>query len=87
MSVCSDHKILFYIVLISHNEANHLGLFVLALGLYPIDQQHQQAYNLLVPFFSLFDFLPKFSKLQAEKAGKQIDICILYNKSLYDSMR
>jgi len=37
--VCSDHKISFYIILISHNEANCLSLFVLALGLYPIDQQ------------------------------------------------
>jgi len=37
--VCSDHKISFYIVLISRNEANRLSLFVLALGLYPINQQ------------------------------------------------
>ena len=39
MSVHSDHKISFYIVLISHSEVKHLSLFVLALGLYPIDQQ------------------------------------------------
>ena len=39
MSVRSDHKILFYIVLISHSEVKHLDLFVLALGLYPVDQQ------------------------------------------------
>ena len=39
MSVRSDHKISFYIVLISHNEANHLSLCVPTLGLYPIDQQ------------------------------------------------
>jgi len=39
MSVCSDHKISFYIILISCSEAKCLSLFVLALGLYPVDQQ------------------------------------------------
>jgi len=37
--VCSDYKISFYIILISRNEANHHSLFILALGLYPINQQ------------------------------------------------
>ena len=39
LNVLSDHKISFYIILISRNEANCLSLFILALGLYPIDQQ------------------------------------------------
>ena len=39
LSVCSDRKILFYFVLISRNEVKCLSLFVLALGLHPIDQQ------------------------------------------------
>jgi len=38
MSVCSDHKILFYFFLISHSEAKCLSLFILTLGLYPVDQ-------------------------------------------------
>jgi len=39
MSVRSDHKISFYIILISCSEVKCLSLFVLALGLYPVDQQ------------------------------------------------
>ena len=39
LSVCSDRKISYYFVLISRNEVKRLSLFILALGLHPIDQQ------------------------------------------------
>jgi len=39
MSVHFDYKISFYFVLTSCNVANHLSLFILTLGPYPVDQQ------------------------------------------------
>ena len=39
---------------------------------------HQQFYNLLVRFFPLFDFLPKFGKPKVEKAEKLIIYISIY---------
>ena len=46
---------------------------------------HQQTYNLLFRFFPLFDFLPKSSKLKAEKQKSEfMYVYYIINKCIYN---